>query len=155
MRGIGRGSAQRSINRASAEADKQRYYGELENIRGEWRHVRAEQHQQCTSRDQRERVAQSPARTEPCSLGAASLAGHQGRYGRKMIRLQRVPNTEQRAEGRGREQTYSRHRGQLLEPSQVRVPGDPVNHNGGQQSRQNPARVRLRKRSPELDGVSV
>src|SRR5678815_1527040 len=63
-----------------------------------------------------------------------------------MVRLQRMPDAEQRTEARTREETCLRD---------IRVLRDQVHNCARDECRQNPSRVQLQLRLRELDGSAV
>src|SRR5439155_3572244 len=96
-------------------------------------------------------MSQSPACAEPGGLRTATLARHEGRHSREMIRLQCVPYAEQRAQAGTCDKSHLRDRTPFPKGSHVRMLNDPVPGERGNASGDIPALVRSSLRLRKLD----
>ena len=119
VRRTGRALPRRQIDRAQPEADQHYRDAEFERRRHRRRHLRAQQDEDRADRDQREGVSQSPAGAEKRRLVAAAFAGDQCRHRGEVIRFERVPHAEQRAEARAGHEFENGHGGGLLSHERV------------------------------------
>ena len=153
------------IDRAHAKADQQQDHAELEHLRRDRWHFSLQHHQKGAGREQRQRMAQSPARAEPRGLRAAALARHEGRHRSEMIGLERVPHAEQRAQTGARSESQrrdDRSPSEAFKPSRyrfaqrlhTRLLKHPVGRERAREPKEKPARVG-RSRLQQLDGLAV
>ncbi len=102
-----RALADREDHRAEAEADQHRRDTELEEVGDARRHLRPQHDQHGADDDERAGVAEAPERAEQRGARAAALAGDERGDRRQVIRFERVPHAEERAEaGTGEKLEY-------------------------------------------------
>ena len=98
VRRAGRALAGGLIDGAPSEADEHERHAELERVRDARRHLRAQEDEHGADHEQRQRVAEPPARAEERRLVAAALARDERGDRGEVIRLERVAHAEQRSE---------------------------------------------------------
>ena len=142
------------IDRAHAKANQQQDHAELKHLRRDRWHFSPRHHEKASSDEQRQCVSQSPPRAEPRGFRGAALTGHEGCYRSEMIRLERVPDAEQRAQTSARRKSH-RWKCDPFARGDSRILKNPVHANRARKPKEKPARCgrgrRLRVRQADRE----